>query len=138
MQSARLPGPKLLAWLLIKGQKSWSADLRPVLEQLLSSCPQVVEARDLVHAFFDLARRRGGEAGLDAWLGRAKGSGICDFVSLARGMERDRSAVVAGLSLAWSNGPTEGHVNRVKFLKRQGYGRASFGLLRARVLGRAA
>jgi transposase len=59
-------------------------------------------------------------------------------LSSARGIERDRSAVVAALSLEWSNGPTEGHVGRLKFLKRQGYGRASFELLRARVLERAA
>jgi len=40
--------------------------------------------------------------------------------------------------LEWSNGPTEGHVNRLKFLKRQGYGRAGFDLLRRRVLPLAA
>jgi transposase len=34
----------------------------------------------------------------------------------------------------WSNGPVEGHVNRLKTLKRQMYGQAEFELLRARVL----
>jgi hypothetical protein len=31
----------------------------------------------------------------------------------------------------WSNGPVEGHINRLKTLKRQMYGRAKFELLRA-------
>jgi transposase len=32
------------------------------------------------------------------------------------------------------NGATEGHVHRLKLVKRQGYGRAGFALLRQRVL----
>jgi transposase len=47
---------------------------------------------------------------------------------------QDQAAVEAALSLEWSNGQVEGQVNRLKFLKRQMYGRASFDLLRARVL----
>jgi transposase len=42
--------------------------------------------------------------------------------------------VTAGLTLDWSSGPVEGHVNRIKMLKRQMYGRASTDLLRKRVL----
>jgi hypothetical protein len=34
----------------------------------------------------------------------------------------------------YSNGPTEGHVNRLKLFKRQMYGRAKLDLLRQRVL----
>jgi transposase len=46
----------------------------------------------------------------------------------------DRAAVEAALTLPWSQGPTEGHVHRVKLLKRQGYGRAKLDLLRCRVI----
>jgi transposase len=42
--------------------------------------------------------------------------------------------VSAAISEAWSNGPVEGQVNRLKVIKRQMYGRASFALLRLRVL----
>jgi len=42
--------------------------------------------------------------------------------------------VVNGLTLAWSSGVVEGNVNRLKMIKRQMYGRASFPLLRKRVL----
>jgi transposase len=56
------------------------------------------------------------------------------MVSLAQGIVRDFDAVAAALELPWSNGPVEGHVNRLKMLKRQLYGRANFDLLRLRVL----
>lgn len=50
------------------------------------------------------------------------------------GIDRDRDAVIAGLTLPWNSGVVEGHVNRIKMLKRQMFGRAGFGLLRKRVL----
>ena len=50
------------------------------------------------------------------------------------GLKKDLSAVRAGLTESWSTGPVEGFINKVKLLKRQGYGRANFDLLRARVL----
>ncbi len=56
------------------------------------------------------------------------------FVALANGIDADRAAVDAALTMRWSNGPAEGHINRVKLIKRQGYGRAKLDLLRARVL----
>lgn len=56
------------------------------------------------------------------------------MVALADGLRRDEEAVVAGLTLSWSSGPVEGHVNRIKMLMRQMYGRASIALLRKRVL----
>ncbi|MFF0084725.1 hypothetical protein ACFYR1_34195 [Streptomyces canus] len=43
-------------------------------------------------------------------------------------------AVTAGVTLPWSSGVTEGHMNRVKAVKRAMYGRASVELLRTRVL----
>jgi transposase len=52
----------------------------------------------------------------------------------ASSLLRDQHAVEAALTLPWSNGPVEGHVHRLKLIKRQMYGRASFDLLRPRVL----
>ena len=43
----------------------------------------------------------------------------------------------AALSLLWSNGQTEGHITKLKLVKRQMYGRAKLDLLRARLLGAA-
>lgn len=50
------------------------------------------------------------------------------------GLTKDYDAVAAGLTLPYSNGPTEGVVNTIKMLKRQTYGKASFPLLRKRIL----
>ncbi|TPQ18336.1 transposase [Streptomyces sporangiiformans] len=54
--------------------------------------------------------------------------------TFASGLERDLDAVTAGLSTPWNSGVVEGHVNRIKMLKRQMFGRAGFALLRKRVL----
>ena len=56
------------------------------------------------------------------------------FQSFLLGIERDKPAVAAGLTLPYSNGVVEGKINKLKLLKRMGYGRAGFPLLRQRVL----
>ena len=72
---------------------------------------------------------------LPDWLNQARESSINALKRFATGLENDLSAVTAALSLSWSNGPTEGNVNRLKLINRQMYGRANFDLLRRRVLG---
>jgi transposase len=75
-----------------------------------------------------MTQRHGHQLG--EWLTRAEQAdlpGISRFVS---GVTADLDAVTAGLSLPFSSGPVEGNVNRIKMLKRQMYGRASFDLLR--------
>jgi transposase len=67
-------------------------------------------------------------------MAKAAASGIEALARFAQGLREDLTAVTAGLTLPWSNGPVEGQVNRLKLLKRQGYGRADVGLLRQRVL----
>ena len=67
------------------------------------------------------------------WITQALESGISVLVKFAQGLQNDKAAVEAALSLPWSNGPTDGQVNRLKLIKRQGYGRAGFDLLRRRV-----
>ena len=71
---------------------------------------------------------------LDAWLAKAVASQIPEFQSFVLGIERDKAAVQAGLTRPESNGIVEGKVNKLKLIKRMGYGRAGFPLLRQRVL----
>jgi transposase len=71
---------------------------------------------------------------LEAWMAEVARSGIEALARFARGLQDDLSAITAGLTLEWSNGVTEGHIHRLKLVKRQGYGRAGFALLRQRVL----
>jgi transposase len=73
-------------------------------------------------------------ARLTAWIHTAVSSGFSFLTQFARTLQRDLVAVTQALSTPWSNGPVEGHVNRLKMIKRQMYGRAGFELLKARVL----
>ncbi|RNG36028.1 transposase [Streptomyces botrytidirepellens] len=68
------------------------------------------------------------------WLDAVRQDDLPSLHTLAAGIDRDRDAVIAGLTLPWNSGPVEGHVNRIKMLKRQMFGRAGFQLLRKRVL----
>jgi transposase len=52
----------------------------------------------------------------------------------AASLKKDLAAVKAGLTEEWSTGPVEGFITKLKLLKRQGYSRANFDLLRARAL----
>jgi len=80
-----------------------------------------------------MVRKLEGER-LEAWLEQARGSQIPELVRFGKGVERDQAAVQAALQLPYSNGVLEGHVHRLKLIKRQGYGRAAFPLLRQRIL----
>lgn len=86
-----------------------------------------------VQAFGEMVRQRQGDR-LDQWLSEVEAQGVPELRSFAKGLRKGYRAVKVGLTVEWSNGPTEGHVNRVKLLKRLMYGRASFALLRQRVL----
>jgi transposase len=110
-----------------------SQEVQTSLDQLCHMDTHVARAYTLRQAFVTLARERRGEA-LEAWMGEAIGSGLDALARFARGLRHDLVAVKAGLTLAWSNGVTEGQIHRLKLVKRQGYGRAGFALLRQRVL----
>jgi len=87
----------------------------------------------LSQEFVTMLKARQVEA-LDGWLKQAKASHVTELGSFVNGIRRDYAAVRAAFSLPWSNGTTEGHVNRLKFLKRQMFGRAHLDLLRVKVL----
>lgn len=80
-----------------------------------------------------LVRERRGED-LEAWRTQAAQSGLEPLARFAAGLQEDLAAIPAGLTLPWSNGVTEGHVNRLKLRKRQAYGCAHVALLRQRIL----
>jgi transposase len=93
----------------------------------------ITTATELTEDFLVMLRQREGER-LPSWLEAAEGSGVADLARFARKLRTDLAAVQAGLTLRHSNGQTEGQVNRLKLVKRQGYGRAKVDLLRQRVL----
>ena|SRR5450755_1928735 len=80
-----------------------------------------------------MVHERAGEH-LDAWLQAVQASQREAFQPFVTGVQQDKDAVFAGLTLVWSNGLLEGKVNRLKLMKRSMYGRAEFDLLKRRVL----
>ena len=95
---------------------------------------EVAEAVDLAEDFATLVRQRQ-PAQLDPWLQRATTSTLEAVQRFAKGLYEDYQAVKAGVTLPWSNGPVEGHINRLKMLKRQMFGRAHLDLLSRRFVG---
>lgn len=123
-------------WLYLRPPEQLDAEERGALQQLLAEDEPLARGHALVQRFRQLVRTRD-HAGLDGFLADCRASALPPFVSFANGIETDRAAVDAALTLPWSNGPVEGHVHRVKLLKRLGYGRASLATLRARILSAA-
>jgi transposase len=88
-----------------------------------------------VQAFIQMVRQRQGDV-FDAWLAEVQARGVAELRTFAAGLQRDYSAVKAGITLPYSNGQTEAQVQRLKLLKRHMYGPMGFTLLRKRVLYR--
>jgi transposase len=103
------------------------------LARLCQTDQEIANTYELIQGFTTMLRERQGEQ-LDSWLKVVKEQGVAELQSFAQGLERDYEAVKAGLTLPWSQGPVEGHVHRLKLIKRQAYGRAGFDQLRKRVL----
>ncbi len=105
------PG-KVVGWMLAR-----PGELRPEAEAQLDQITQMdgtlAQARELTHGFLDLIRHHSGE-GLDTWLNDVRASTVREFLTFARSVERDKVAILAGLTLAYSTGPVEGHINRLK------------------------
>jgi transposase len=71
---------------------------------------------------------------LEEWIGEAKASGVAEVKAFAMKLVQDMKAVVAAMILPYSQGQTEGRINKLKLVKRSMYGRGEFDLLRQRVL----
>ena len=93
----------------------------------------VVTAYTFAQQFMRVVRQRD-LAALDGWIAECTASAVPDVANFATGLQQDEAAVRAALTLPWSTGQVEGQITRLKLLKRQMYGRASFTLLRQRVL----
>jgi transposase len=120
-------------WLLARPLDNLEADERADLEALCQLSTELTALHLLVQAFGQIVRKREGHR-LDEWKRQVAESGIAELQRFAKGLERDKEAVEAGLTLVYSNGVVEGKVNKLKLIKRMGYGRASFPLLRQRML----
>lgn len=122
-------------WLFLGKSADLSAEEQEELTQIRQESPEIETAYQLVQTFMQMLRERAGQD-LEQWLTMAEASHLPEFEAFAAGVRQDQAAILAGLILAWNNGPTAGHLTRLKLLKRSMYGRAKFDLLRLRVLHR--
>ena len=113
-------------WQILKESES----SKPYLDELFRRSPEVASAVAVAREFFRMVRKRDA-AQWEPWRQSAFNSPLASF---AKYLCRDEAAVRAALEHAWSNGPVEGNVHRLKLIKRSMYGRAKFDLLRLRIL----
>jgi transposase len=121
---------------LSKEQDRRAAD-QTLLAHLLRLDPAIIHTYHHVQAFCRMVRHRRGDE-FDAWVTAVQHTGVKELRAFVKGLLKDAAAVRAGLSLVWSNGPTEGFIHRLKLLKRQAYGRAGVDFLRHRMLAASA
>jgi transposase len=129
----QVPSPRSVSFLVVSRPEKRSRLAPLYLEHLCQVEAQMAPLYELALAFLTLVRERRGED-LDSWRTQAVNSDIEPLAQFAEGLQEDLPAIQAGLTLPWSNGVTEGQVNRLKLLKRQAYGRAQVALLRQRML----
>lgn len=120
-------------FLFLRRPEELKTDEQETLVTLRQLHPEMDLAYNLVQQFAQMLRTRSGEQ-LDEWLEKARDSQISELQSFVLDIERDKAAVVTGLTFPQNNGLVEGKANKLKLIKRMGYGRASFALLRQRVL----
>jgi transposase len=126
------PSARKLAFAFIRRVEDRTAEEQQHVDRLHAGDPALREGLALAAEFAALIRKTAQSSFAD-WLAAVQRSGCAEVRSFAEGLRQDEAAVTAALTEAWSNGPVEGHVNRLKVIKRQMYGRAGFKLLRARV-----
>lgn len=132
-QLRKVPSARSIARLMTLKRDQLAKAETLTVAAIEAGAPALAEARMLIDRFQSIIRRRA-VADLDQWIRDATPSLIASFV---RGIGKDLAAVRAAIVEPWSNGQTEGHVNKLKLVKRQMYGRAKIDLLEARLLGAA-
>jgi transposase len=125
--------PRRATWLVLRPSGQLTEQDHHQLAQLTTQAPALAEAVALAQDFAGLIRQRR-PTQLEPWLKRAAASPLPPFRRFAKGLRADMAAVQAAVTLPWSQGPIEGHINRLKMLKRQMFGRARLDLLARRFL----
>jgi transposase len=126
-------GAHSAVWLFIRDPKKLTAQQQEQLAFIRESLSSAETAYTLVRDFLTMVHQREGER-LDAWIEAVQASQIPELQRFVTGIMKDKDAVVAGLTLTYSNGPVEAQVQKLKLVKRSMFGRAKLPLLRQRLL----
>ena len=133
--AARLPSVSrvsrwLMPWRIIRGEENYAFRF---ISLMCEKEPELKIAQQLVLEFYRILKTQN-KSQLSSWFTRVHESGSAELRCVAAGMEADAAAICEAISSRWSTGVVEGHVNRLKVLIRQMYGRAGLELLRRRVM----
>jgi transposase len=124
---------KTATWLFIRDPKQLTTQKQAELELICQRSETARKTYALTQQFMSMVRLRRGQD-FELWLSAVEASSIPELCRFAQGLLKDKAAVVAGLTLSYSNGPVEAQVHKLKLVKRSMYGRAKLPLLRQRLL----
>ncbi len=122
-----------VASLVVRQPECRTPSERAYLARLRATDAGIDQTSHLAEQFCAMVRLRQGER-LDDWVSDVMAAPLPSLRAFVRSLLKEESALRAGLTLSMSQGQTEGQVHKLKLIKRQGYGRADFALLRHRVL----
>lgn len=137
-----LPSPLQLAWLLVQPKATLTVQESAVIARVQQHA-ETAKVAEFARRFTAIVRSRCGArptastaavGNFQGWLDEARSCGVRAMETFAGGLQQDAAAVHAALVMPWSSGQAEGQINKLKLLKRQTYSRASFDLLRRRIL----
>lgn len=127
------PSSRTLGWWLMSDPEELPTERRDWLGRLLSALPDLKREIELARVGWQALCERQLEKFV-TWMNAVKQIGNTELKRFVKGLKHDLQPVLNTLRYTWTNGPTEGHVNRIKTIKRSMYGRANFDLLSAKVL----
>ncbi|MGW5665349.1 transposase [Streptomyces sp. NPDC003758] len=121
--ATRPPSPRTVPRWILTHPDTLPESERLKMKSVLAHCPELAALTAHVRAFGKMLTQLEGDR-LPQWIKAVRADDLPSLHAFANGLERDLAAVTAGLTLPWSSGVVEGHVNRIKMLKRQMYGPA--------------
>jgi transposase len=125
LQAPAPPSTRQLSFEWVRRTERRKPSEQARLDAIRGRSDELAAALNLADGFADLIGKRSPQT-LGEWLARAEVLSDPDLRRFAEGIRRDEAAVHAAVTETWSNGPVEGHVNRLKTIKHQMYGRAGF------------
>lgn len=128
-----MPSVKQIVWILLKSEEKLKDEEKDLKKKIIENSDEIRKGLELLNKFRSMVREKQADK-YEQWLTEAQNKALTEFANFAKGLKRDNEAVKNALSEKWSNGQVEGQVNRLKFIKRQMYGRANFDLQKAMVL----
>lgn len=137
-----LPAARDIARRISTSPANLTAEDAAAPDAVTAKIPRIAVITGLARSFADitagltatLISPATGKETLETWLQAAGAAATGPLASFAAGIRQDYDAVRNGLSLPWNSGKVEGTVCKLKKIKRQVCGRASFTLLRKLIL----